>query len=182
MLCQSYNIDCNIQVVEVFSIMDAYFLQFAIKGPGVKIYEKLKWDQNIEKWLHKNEKLDLPCCACVLCMHARMYSSLPVSHVTYNAYPNTVSFCTVHNTHTHTQQGKSNFSFLCIHFSTFWSHFNLFIYFNMAPLLQTEGNMQPYTEYFNDDNIHCNQYCNFGKVQAVALWRWIIQTKTCWRK
>jgi len=53
---------------------------------------------------------------------------MPVPRVTYHVSSNTVSFCTVHNTHA--QQGKSNFSFLCIHFSIFWFNFNLFIYFN----------------------------------------------------
>ena len=58
---------------------------------------------------------------------------LPVPHVTYSVSPNTVSFCTVHNTHA--QQGKYIFSFLCIHFPIFWSHFNLFVYFNTGPFI-----------------------------------------------
>jgi hypothetical protein len=42
-----------------YSVLAARFVQPAIKGHVLKYMNKLKWDQNIEKWIHKDEMLDL---------------------------------------------------------------------------------------------------------------------------
>jgi len=114
------------------------FCSVCSKGTHVKIYmNKLKWDQNIEKWIHKKREVGLTL-LCVCIMHCAEWNCIRVcivGHVRYGQarivglcqWPAAQqSICYACDISSH---------FLCIHFSIFWSHFNLFIYFNMSPFI-----------------------------------------------
>jgi len=98
------------------------------------------------------------------------YSSLPVPQTTYNVSPNRVSFRTVHNT-LHNKFKFNNLS-LCIYFSIFWSHFNLFIYFNMGAFISGWTKRAANTEYSNEDLHIAVKIVNLAKRKAVAPWWW----------
>ena len=98
------------------------------------------------------------------------YSSLAVTHMTYNVSPNTVSFRKLHNKLHY--KFKPYISSSCIHFPIFCSHFNLIIYFNTCPFIAGWTKRAANTEYSNNDLNIAIKIINLAKRKALAPWWW----------
>jgi len=102
------------------------FRSVCSKGTHVKIHtNKLKWDQNMEKLIHKKQEVGLTLlCMCIMhCAEWNCIRVCVVGHVRYGL-AQIVGLCQS------AQQSicyacDTSSRFLCIYFFIFWSHFNV---------------------------------------------------------
>jgi hypothetical protein len=121
------------------------FFQSAIKGLVLKYMNKLKWDQNIEKLIHKKREVGLTLlCGCIMhCAERSFIRVRVVGHVRYRQ-ARIVGLC-------HWLAAQLSICYACDTFSLFYVF--IFLYFDLiliysyiltwVSLLQNERDMRP---------------------------------------